>query len=180
VAALVVVVALLGGTDGLEQGADARVDITLRRSVALDTARADLITRASGTWQATRVAESTEDGSATVEFALPGSSLDGFVAELRALPDAEDVDVALEVDPDQLAPEALASADGEAASEPVRVEVNLDRRSPGGAWLTIGGAVLVAAMALVALAVVQRRFSGNDPWVEGAEGSGNDGPSAPI
>jgi hypothetical protein len=104
VAALVVVVALLGGTDGLEQGADARVDITLRRSVALDTARADLITRASGTWQATRVAESTEDGSATVEFALPGSSLDGFVAELRALPDAEDVDVALEVDPDQMAP----------------------------------------------------------------------------
>jgi hypothetical protein len=181
VAALVVVVALLGGTDGLEQGADARVDMTLQRSVGLDNARNELITKASGTWQATRVAESTEDGSASVEFSMPGSSLDGFVADLRQFPNTESVEVTLDVDPEQLEPEALATnGDEAAAAEPVRVEVNLERKSPGGAWLTIGGAVVVAAMALAALAIVHRRFSGDDPWVEGAEGYGNDGPSAPI
>ncbi|MGI9577980.1 MAG: hypothetical protein ACR2OH_07265 [Microthrixaceae bacterium] len=173
VAALVVVVALLGGTDSLDQGADAQVDITLMRSINVENARDELISSASRTWQATRVAESTEDGSATVEFSMPGSSLDGFVAELRDLDSADDVEVKLEVDPDQLEPDALASDEGSAAAaQPVRVEVNLDSTSPGGAWLTIGGAILVAAMALIALVVVQRRFSGDDPYSEGADEPG--------
>lgn len=167
-----VVVALLGGTDSLEQGADARIDIMLEPGASVDTARSELISTAAGAWQATRVAESTEDNSATVEFSMPGTSLDGFVTELRRHPLANEVDVTLEVDADQLEPEALATPGGEAAAaEPVRVEVYFERGSPGGAWLTIGGAVLVAAMALTALIVVQRRFSGDDDYAEGAEGS---------
>ena len=156
------VVALLGGRDTLDRGADARVEITLDRAASIDSARTDLIASAAGAWQATRVAESTEDDSATVEFALPGSSLDGFVADLRRFDGAQDVEVALEVDPSQVTPEPLATAGEEQAADPVRVEVTLERSSAGGPWLTIGGAVLVAAMALIALVMVQRRFSNDD------------------
>ncbi len=145
----------------LNDSADARVDIVLARNASIDDARQNLITKATGSWQATRVAESTEsDDEATVAFSLPGSALDGFVADLRRHPDAEDVQVSLEVDPDQLTPKALGSTET-AAAEPVRLEVGLTRASGGGPWVTILGAVFVAVLALVALVMVQRRFGGD-------------------
>jgi len=173
VAALVAVVALLGGGSPLDDSAEAHVEILLGRNADIDGARQQLISDATSTWQATRIAETTEDDSASVEFAIPGTALDGMVAELRRHPLADEVDVSLEVDPSQLEPDPLATE--EAAPEPIRLRVDLTRSSGGGPWVTIVGAMFVAVLALVALVFVQRRFSGGDDEL----GDGLDGDNAP-
>ncbi|MCZ7630700.1 MAG: hypothetical protein M5U19_17430 [Microthrixaceae bacterium] len=111
-----------------------------------------------------RVAESSEsDDKASVEFALPGASLDGFITALRRQPDAESVEVALEVDPEQLQPESLAGEPGErAAPEPVRVKVNLTSSRPQGPLVTFIGALLVAVIAALGLGLAWRRFGRED------------------
>ncbi len=160
-AALVVAIAVLGGGGALDNSADASVDIELAGNVNVDGARQQLISDAQRTWQATRVAEATDsDDEATVEFALPGTSLDGLIAELRRYPGATDVQVTMEVDPAQLAPEPLSDADS-APVEPVRLQVTLTRDKGGGPWVTILAAVVIALLALGALALMQRR-SGDD------------------
>lgn len=133
------------------------MDIELTARTDVDAARQQLIADATGAWQATRIAESTSsDDEASVEFALPGTALDGLVGQLRRHPAADDVEVTMDVDPEQMA--AAPLAEDASAPEPVLLQVNLTRASGGGPWVTILGAVLVAVLALVALALVQRRF----------------------
>lgn len=170
VAGLVVVLALVSKGGSLVGDADAQVDIALRDSTTVDAARDRVITEATGSWKATRVAESSEsDNEAMVEFSLPGASLDGFVAALRRQPDAESVEVALEVDPEQVEPGSLAGDPGsEAAPKPVRVQVNLTSSSSQGPLVTFIGALLVAVVAALGLGLVWRR-SGREnqlAWTE--------------
>lgn len=157
--------------------ADAKVDIALRDSTTVDAAREQIITEATSSWKATRVAESSEsDNEATVEFALPGASLDGFVAALRRQPDAESVEVALEVDPEQVQPGSLAGdPESEAAPKPVRVQVNLTSSSSQGPLVTFIGALLVAVVAASGLALVWRR-SGRQDGITPTEPTGDVGP----
>lgn len=151
--------ALVSKGGSLVGDADAQVDIALRDSTTVDAAREQIITEATRSWQATRVAESSEsDNEATVEFSLPGASLDGFVAALRRQPDAESVEVALEVDPEQVQPGSLAGDhESEAAPKPVRVQVNLTSSSSQGPLVTFIGALLVAVVAALGLGLVWRR-----------------------
>ena len=152
---------LLSRGGALVDGADARVDMRLADSVGLDEAREDLTTRATASWQATRTAENTEsDDSAMVEFTMPGSSMDGFIAELRRYPDAADVKVTLDVDADRVAPRSLGSADPEERVEPVTVQVNLSAQKNLSPLVTIIGLLLVALLAAGAAALLWRRFGG--------------------
>jgi cobalamin biosynthesis Mg chelatase CobN len=159
-----VLLALVSKGGSLADDADAQVDIALRGSTSVDAAREQIIADATRSWKATRVAESSEsDDEATVEFALPGASLDGFVAALRRQTDAESVEVALEVDPEQVQPDSLAGDPGsEAAPKPVRVKVNLTSSSSQGPLVTFIGALLVAVLAALALGLVWRRFGHED------------------
>ncbi|MEZ5237890.1 MAG: hypothetical protein R2716_02675 [Microthrixaceae bacterium] len=165
--ALVVLVALVSRGGSLVDDADARVDMELDGSVDLDEAREQLTTEATGSWQATRTAESTDsEDEAMVEFALPGPSLDGFIAALRRYPDARDVQVTLDVDPERLETPSLGSeAAGDAAPEPepVRVQVNLSSPAGQGPMVTIVGALLVALIAAGGLALVWRHFGSTEP-----------------
>jgi len=170
VAGLVVVLALVSRGGALSSDADAQVDIQLAGNADVNATRERLVTEAGASWQATRVAETSDsDDETSVEFALPGSSLDGFIAALRRQPDAESVEVDLEVAPEQVQPESLASgdSDGEAAA-PVRVQVNLTRDAGQGPLVTFLGALLVALLAAAALAMVWRRF-GTEPEPPAAE-----------
>lgn len=159
-----VVLALVSKGGSLVQDADAQVDITLSGTTTVDEARDQIISEATGSWQATRVAETSDSESqASVEFALPGSSLDGFISALRRQPDTESVEVSLEVDPEQLRPRSLAdNQEPESAPEPVRVEVNLTSSTSQGPLVTFIGALLVAVLAAAALGLIWRRYGRDD------------------
>ncbi len=160
VAGLVVVLALVSKGGSLTNNADATVDIALNDSTTVDAAREQITSAATSSWQATRIAETSEsDDEATIEFALPGTSLDGFINALRRQGDAESVEVSLEVDPDQVEPGPLASDTGtDSKPAPVKVQVNLSTTRSQGPLVTFIGALLVAAVAAVALGLVWRRF----------------------
>lgn len=157
--------ALASRGGSLAGDADAQVDIALRDSTTVDAAREQIVADATRSWSATRIAESSEsDDEATVEFALPGASLDGFVAALRRQSDAKEVEVTLDVDPEQLEPRSLGTErDERSAPEPVRVEVNLTAGKSQGPLVTIIGALLVAVLAMVGLGLAWRRWGGDDP-----------------
>lgn len=172
------ILAVVSRGTSLSSDADARVDIALAGSTTVDAARERITAEATSSWKATRVAETTEsEREATVTFALPGSSLDGFVNALRRQPNAESVDVSLEVDPDQLNPPELAADPGEqaAAPEPVTVQVNLNRKGSQGPMVTFIGALIVAAVAALALGAVWRRFRLDD-YDDPESGHPPDGP----
>lgn len=172
------VLALVSKGESFVNDADAQVDITLTEDTTVDAAREQLISDATGSWQATRVAESSESADeATVEFALPGASLDGFVSALRRQPDAQSVEVSLEVDPEQVQPGSLAentspagSSESEAATPaPVRVQVNLSSAGSQGPLVTFIGALLVAVVAAGGLALVWRHFGRDEGRPAAAE-----------
>ena len=155
-----VVIALVGGRGPLDSGADATVEIQLADNVSVDSARQAVVEKATSSWQAVRVGETSgSDTDTTVEFALPAGSLDGLISELRHEDDAEEVDVDIDLDESQLATEPTTDADGKVVPpEPVHLVVNIERSADAGPWLTIGGAVLVVVLALGAIVFVQRRY----------------------
>ncbi len=162
------VLTLVSRGGALNNDADAQVDIAYGGDVDVSTARERLVTEASSTWQATRVAESSaSDNETSVEFSLPGSSLEGFISALRRSDGAKSVEVDLEVDPEQVEPESLATPDAEGeTAAPVRVQVNLTSDEGQGPLVTFIGALLVAVLAGGALMLVWRRFGGEqDPPV---------------
>lgn len=161
VAGLVVVLALVSQGGALNDDADAQVDIVFTDKVDISSAREQIVAEASSSWQATRVAESSESADeSTVRFSLPGSSMDGFITSLRREADTRSVDVQLEVDPEQLQPDSLATApEGDGAAAPVEVQVNLTRDKGQGPLVTFIGGLLVAVLAALALGMVWRRFN---------------------
>ncbi len=164
-AGLVVVLAFVSQGTSLSDDADARVDIALAGHKSVDAVREEIISEATSSWRATRVAESTEsEREATVTFALPGTSLDGFINALRHRPDARSVNVSLEVDPDQLEPPKLSTDQrGQAKGpEPVTVSVNLDRKGPLGPMVTFIGLLIVVTLVVLAFGVAWRRFRPGD------------------